>query len=1297
MSYSPIPARVLEKWKPYLETLYELTAADAARVIQFRDGQALPLLVCGADAGEFPAGTPIADPEYAPFCLAVVAQPGTSTLSHQHPQWAGSIPAARGFQRYAGIVIRAPGGDIFGALDLLWRTPGQSTPRDERLLSQTAGVFEDQLQLENLRQLRSQSEAELDAQRERLLLAYDIGGLGVWEYNLDDDILHCDDVCYRIYGTTREEYPIRVGADFKALVHPEDADRIVDNRIDDLATSQRDRRVEFRLIPPSGGLRWITSAALRLKATDTTPNRLIGMVRDITEERNAAIALRNNYETLRQAERMARMGSWTLDLATNQFISSEMMYELNGRDPNGPPLALDDLAEMFSQKDFERIGSAVARCAETGEPYDLDVVHYHPDGSFLAHIQGHARRDQNGRIVALGGMVQDITEREEERKRFEALADNLPSGAIYRLEADREDGYRLTYISAGVIDLLGIPAAAIVADRDNFLSAIHPEDRPRYLASVERARATNTIFDHAFRTLRPDGSISWIRCRSAPRYSARGIVWDGIMLDITRERATTIELYRAKEAAEAGERAKADFLATMSHEIRTPMNTVIGMTRLVMQTDLSDKQRDHMEKISMSAKALLSIINNILDFSKIEAGMLALEETEFQLEEMLETVSAVTAIRAEEKGIEIAYSVAPGTPQRLRGDPLRLGQVLINLVSNAIKFTESGEVIIRIGAAPWHGDAGIHRLSFSVRDTGIGIPPDQVASLFKPFSQAQSQITRHFGGTGLGLAISQRLVRLMGGEISVDSQPGHGSTFGFTISLKPGANVSERIRPHPKLSGCRVLIVDDNASARDILSEMIRSFGMQSDTAPSGPLGLEALRRAASAGRPYEIVLMDWRMPDMDGLEVARRIREEEHLGRTPAVLMVTAYGRDEVVRQVERLGLQGLLIKPITQSLMFNTLVSILDAPSAPQTAIPWKTRAEDIAAPPVLAGRKVLVVDDNALNRDVAGEFLELAGMQVSTAENGIQAIHCMEQQNFDVVLMDIHMPQMDGITATRMIRQRPEWCRLPILALTAQARPEDRATVEAAGMNGHITKPIDEKLMYEQLARVLGSHAVTGAARPANANAAFESRLDTTPMRALFASQPDRTARIFNGFLRDFGDAPERIGQLAEAGDWPALTELAHTLKGSIGYLGIDDLGRQAGAIEQALRHQQTAQASALLGEFTGRLRTVLDDARSVLAERESRPPQAGAPLPPRITDLPPLLEQTRQLIIDSDYGAMALLEDLGQRLRGSDFAAAVEQVRQHFDDLESEAALLALEQLDTALRAALMERGGRTNDS
>jgi len=1296
MPYSSIPARMLEKWTPYLETLCELTAADAARVIRFQDGQALPLLVCGADASEFPTGAPIADTGHPPFCLAVAAQPGTSALSHRHPQWSGSIGAAKGFRRYAGIMIRTSGGDAFGALDLLWRAPGENAPRDERLLSQTACIFEDQLQLEDLRQLRSQSEAELDAQRERLLLAYDIGGLGVWEYNLDDDLLQCDDVCYRIYGTTREAYPIRTGADFKRLVHPEDADRIVDGRIDDLQTRRRDRRVEFRLISPSGELRWITSAALRLKATDTTPNRLIGMVRDITEERNAAIELRNNYETLRQAERLARMGSWTLDLATNQFISSEMMYELNGKDPNGPPLAMEDLADMFSQKDFERISNAVGRCIETGEPYDIDAVHYHPDGSFLAHIQGQARRDQNGHITALSGMVQDITEREEERKRFEALADNLPSGAIYRLENDRDDNYRLTYISAGVIDLLGIPAAAIVADRNNFLSAIHPDDRPRYLAGIERSRATNTLFDHAFRALRPDGTISWIRCRSAPRHSARGMVWDGIMLDITRERATTIELYRAKEAAEAGERAKADFLATMSHEIRTPMNTVIGMTRLVMQTDLSDKQRDQMEKISMSAKALLSIINNILDFSKIEAGMLALEETEFQLEEMLETVSAVTAIRAEEKGLEIAYSVAPGTPQRLRGDPLRLGQVLINLVSNAIKFTENGEVIVRIGAAPSPDGGGVHRLSFSVRDTGIGIPPEQVASLFKPFSQAQSQITRHFGGTGLGLAISQRLVRLMGGEISVDSQPGRGSTFSFTILLKPGASVSEKIRPHPGLAGCRVLIVDDNASARDILSEMIRSFGMQADTAPSGPLGLEALRHAASAGRPYKIVLMDWRMPDMDGLEVARRIREEEHLGRTPAVLMVTAYGRDEVVRQVERLGLQGLLIKPITQSLMFNTLASILDAPAAPQTAA-WKTRTEDIAAPPILAGRKVLVVDDNALNRDVASEFLELAGMRVSTAENGIQAIHRMEEQNFDVILMDLHMPQMDGITATRMIRQRPEWRLLPILALTAQARPEDRSTVEAAGMNGHITKPIDEKLMYQQLARALGDHGASGTARPANANAAFESRLDTTPMRALFASQPDRTARIFNDFIRDFGSAPERMERLAAASDWPALTELAHTLKGSIGYLGIDDLGRQAGSIEQALRHRQPEQAMALLGEFTGRLRTVLDDARAVLAERESQPPQAGTPLPARLDDLPPLLEQTRQLIRDSDYGAMALLEELGQRLRGSGFTAAIDQVRQHFDDLESEAALLALEQLDTRLRTALIERGGRADDS
>ncbi|WP_240479232.1 PAS domain-containing protein, partial [Delftia tsuruhatensis] len=415
---------------------------------------------------------------------------------------------------------------------------------------------------------------------------------------------------------------------------------------------------------------------------------VLGIARDITLMRQTESQLQKSYDVLRQAEQLARLGSWTWELDTEHFQASEMMYVMNGLDPQGPPLTRHALRAMLGPQDLARLTAAVQLCIGTGQSYSLDVVHHCPDGRrFAARLMGRALRDEQGRIVALSGTLQDLSEREDARMRLEALADNLPSGAIYRLEGGLAQ-LRLSYISAGIENLIGVPAHAIMADRQAYLNAIHPEDLPHYQQMLQCSVDTLRVFDCRFRVIRPDGEVRWLRCRSAPRSSHEGMVWDGIMLDITREREAEQALQQAKEAAEAAERAKSDFLAIMSHEIRTPMNTVIGMTRLVQQTALTSRQRGYLEKVERSASALLAVINDVLDFSKIEAGMLALEEVDFALDDVLETVSASTALRAEEKGLEVVYALDPHLPPRLRGDPLRLGQVLTNLVGNAIKFTE---------------------------------------------------------------------------------------------------------------------------------------------------------------------------------------------------------------------------------------------------------------------------------------------------------------------------------------------------------------------------------------------------------------------------------------------------------------------------------------------------------------------------------------------------------------------------------------------------------------------------------
>lgn len=1040
---------------------------------------------------------------------------------------------------------------------------------------------------------------------------------------------------------------------------------------------------------------------------------LLGISRDMTQMRESENQLRQSYDSLRRAERLSRIGSWTLDIASGQIEASDMMYEMNGCNPLGPKLTQRDIEHMMPPHDYAKVAAAIAQCAQTGQPYRLDIIHYTPDGGqFPASILGQADYDSSGQIIGLSGTVQDLSEREQARQRLEALADNLPSGAIYRVEGTG-NSLRMSYISAGIEKLIGISAQAIMANNAAYTKTIHPADLAMYRQMQREALERLSLFDCSFRIIRPDGSLRWLRCRSAPSGQESVTVWDGIMLDITREREAELALQAAKEIAEAAERAKSEFLATMSHEIRTPMNTVIGMTRLIQQTPLLPKQRNYLEKVELSANALLSVINDILDFSKIEAGMLTLENVEFALDDVLETVSAVTTLRAEEKGIEVVYSVAPDVPRLLSGDPLRLSQVLNNLVSNAIKFTHLGEVVIAINTmAPANSRtlaAGKIALEVSVKDTGIGLSTVQINQLFRPFSQADSQTTRRYGGSGLGLAISQRLVGQMGGELKVDSTPGLGSTFYFSVHLHTAQpqHTPKPVRYHGTPVD-RVLIVDDNASARDILAEMVRGFGMRADTVESGEQALSDLQLASRVGTPYGLVLMDWRMPGMDGLEVARRIREEEHLSSTPAVLMVTAYGRDEVMRKAEALRLQGLLIKPVTQSVLFNAILEALQSQghgiarrsrteASADTLVP---HASPIQLYPNLLGRSVLVVDDNALNREVAADFLSLVGVQVSLATNGAEALSMLEQSRFDAVLMDVHMPQMDGLDATRALRLQPHLQQLPVIALTAQARVEDRTAIEEAGMNAHLTKPIDERKLYETLSEwIISPHADAAATNPVASDPLQESdrRMAVAPginharMRERFHGNTERMERVLAGFHRDFSDAPQALMMHAQQSAWQPLSMLAHTLKGALGYLEANTLVQAAETIENQARAwtqspapagQPHSRLQAETTEFAAQLQTLLQG----LAMRQS--PSAPVDLEPDTSPEPATrlrrsLVQLKRLVADGDYAAVAELEHMLSSIPAARWTPLLQQILQHVEDLDSDAALAAIDRLEQIL--------------
>ncbi len=830
----------------------------------------------------------------------------------------------------------------------------------------------------------------------------------------------------------------------------------------------------------------------------------------------------------------------------------------------------------------------------------------------------------------------------------------------------------ITFANPAMARLLGFPSVEglLGQDRHRLMHHAHADGTEypegdclihRALLRRESVHCDTEVF------WRQDGSAFPVSYSASPLLTETGnkSVLQGAVIsfhDITVRQQIQKAMQAARDAAEEAAKMKSDFLANMSHEIRTPMNAIIGMSHLALKTDVTPRQRDYLGKIQGAGQHLLGIINDILDFSKIEAGRLKVEQVDFQLSAVVENVANLTAEKAAAKGLELIIHIERRVPDALVGDPLRLGQILINYANNAVKFTEQGEISVNVDLCENTLDAeDTLMVRFSVRDTGIGLNQEQQSRLFQSFQQADASITRKYGGTGLGLAISRTLAGLMGGEVGVDSEPGKGSTFWFTARLKRGIPKSTPSallfanQEHP----LRVLAADDNEAARMVLKDLLESLSIESEVVDSGEKVLDILANRPLEN-PWNVLLLDWKMPGIDGLETARRI-VAMNIQPTPKMMVVTAYGREDILQSAMGAGVSEILVKPVTKQALSTSLARLMGS------ADTLLAHAESDGLPDLSAirGASILLVEDNDLNQQVATEMLQDAGFVVELAENGAIALRKVQETNYDLVLMDMQMPVMDGVTATREIRAIESLVQPPILAMTANVMQSDFDRCYAAGMNGYVTKPIDPPALWAALREWIKPRARASEASPKaqvpdrpggdGSHSTLPAEIPGIQLalglrRAL--GKPDLFLSMVRKFRSGQALVPSQIAKALEEDDWETAERLAHTLKGTAGNIAAVDIAHEAEILEAMIRkHSEKATILAALMP----LRTSLD--RLILAIAKAAPEpteETQNPIEVSETSLEQLLELRRQLetfLEEDDSESITLFEENAQLFRAA----------------------------------------------
>jgi two-component system, sensor histidine kinase and response regulator len=926
-----------------------------------------------------------------------------------------------------------------------------------------------------------------------------------------------------------------------------------------------------------------------------------------------------------------------------------------------------------------------------------DEVFWRKDGSYFDVSYTSVPQRKGDAIIGSVVVFRDITER---KKGEDALRESE-----YRLQsilATSNEGFWWVNNDAVTLSVNDAMCKILGRSQEDILGRTVYEflDSENILIMKEqlRRRATGETGSYEIALSRPDGSNVPCLFHATPFYDKNRIKTGSFAMvtDIVDRKRMELELIEARNKAESATRAKGDFLANMSHEIRTPMNAILGMAHLALKTDLTPKQRDYLNKIQLSANSLLGVINDILDFSKIEAGKLSMESIAFNLDEVLENLATLITVKAQEKeGIEILFSTDANVPRSLVGDPLRLSQILTNLLNNAVKFTNHGEIVVSAELF----DMGTYRaeIKFSVRDTGIGMTGEQVSRLFTPFTQADSSITRKYGGTGLGLTISQRIVEMMGGRIWVESTPGVGSTFFFTAIFDIGLDESRLCHlPPADLKGIKALVVDDNPTSREIFQKMLESFTFKVTLAASGEEGLNEIEKSIG-NRPFDIVVMDWKMPGIDGFEAARRIKQNSRLTRIPIIVLVSAYGREELMWRAEAAGLDGFLIKPISPSVMFDTIIQALTKDTSRESG-PFDRKVPALDRLKGLEGARVLIVEDNDLNQQVAMEILAGAGMIVSLAGNGQEALDAVQANHYDAILMDVQMPVMDGYTATRLIRRESRFKDLPIIAMTAHAMAGDQEKSGAAGMNDHITKPIDPEQLYAVLARwISASPAPTGGNSPPKIlpqGADEKAPEDSAPTSVEEKPFPDALEgfdlvdglkrlqgnkalyrKLLTGFAARYAESAGEIRQTLDAGNYRKAHGMIHDIKGLAGNLGALALQAAVAELEKLIKpadEKNPPPPDALKSAFAA-FETRMDQAvrsAKIMGPLSAKP--SPTPTVESTGELPPDLarEAAGKLREAAEMGDISALTAIAEEMasRSKLFAPYLLRIAQLIDDFD-----------------------------